>query len=99
MSVAPKTSMGAEPPSGVASEKRLPHGEPSPATPPEELTHVARISASVLIWDDEALDPPGKAGPGVVPVAVFTYSFTRAKAVASCAASLDPDPSWLIEDT
>ena len=48
-SMAVTVSVGATPAGGVAAVKIVPHALPSPATPPDELTHDAIASASVLI--------------------------------------------------
>ena len=43
-----KVSVGAVPPAELAIENSSPHGLPSPAVPPEELTQAAKMSARLL---------------------------------------------------
>ena len=53
------------------------------AEPPSELTHVARMSAKVLSFEDSVTAPVGSAGPGARPVPVSTRLLATAKALLS----------------
>jgi hypothetical protein len=76
-------------PGGVVKEKSMPQAELSPATPPGELMHAARMSAMVLIWETGTVVPGGSPVPGVVPVVVLASSEARVKASASAGASAE----------
>lgn len=87
---ADKVSAGGAPPSGVVAAKKRPHGVPSPAVPPPELTQVARRFAIVLIFRTGAVDPAGRSGPGMLAVAVSINCVTIERAETSCALSDEP---------
>ena len=69
LSIAVMVSVGATPLT-VVSEKSMPQGvEVSLAVPPVELTHEAKMSASVLSSMAGTVMPAGTLVPGARPVA------------------------------
>lgn len=97
LSIAAMVFVGAGLGETVVREKSEPQSEPSPAVPPVELTHAARISASVLSWSLGTVKPVGRFAPGEVPVAVFTSWLASVNADASPAASEIDEPIREIE--
>ena len=61
------------------------------------FTQLARMSAKVASSSVGTCMPLGTFVPGLVPVAVFTSSLASINALASAAASLDPDPTCVAE--
>jgi hypothetical protein len=85
--------VGAFPFGGVVQAKRFPHGLPSPAVPPSELTQAAIMSASVSMVFIGTLYPIGMFSPGDVPVSGLTNSFASVNALAMDPVSAELDPT------
>ena len=92
LSAAVTVSVGAAPPGGVEFAKRVPQAEPSPATPPVELMHAARMSPSVFSLEVGAVAPVGSV-PGDCPRLTLTSLFTEEKALVRPVTLVDDVPS------
>src|ERR1700722_8482904 len=93
-SAAVAVSAGALAPEGLAVEKRVPQGLPSPAAPPPELTQLARISERLYSFAFSVKELVAEGVPGEVPCALLTNSRTLATAVRK-EASPDAEPRWV----
>jgi len=79
-------------PGGVAAEKRLPQAVEAP---PVELTHGARMSASVLILLSGTVPLPAGVLVSASPVAILTIFGTWAKAFDNPATLVPDVPIWI----
>ena len=95
LSKAAMVSVGGDPDGGVATANSEPQGLPSPETPPGELIHVDRMSASALIFWAGTVWSCGSPDPGIAEFEVLTISPAVKKALAMSCASSGPEPTDL----
>lgn len=87
---AEKVSDGGGTPGEDANENNWPHGVPSPADPPAEFTHAARIDARVLSFTVGAISLEASSGPGAVPSLTLTsLPIVSSAEVNPCASEFD----------